>query len=63
MDVPLAYIDPGSGSLILQMVLAGIVGVVAFFRHSILGLFRRPGKSQPAEPKETAAPPEPKDEP
>jgi len=37
----LAYIDPGSGSLILQMLIAGTLGVIAFFRHSIAGIFKK----------------------
>ena len=31
----LAYIDPVSGSLLLQAALAGIVGCFAFFRRSL----------------------------
>ena len=41
----LAYIDPGSGSLIIQGAIASIVAVVVFFRGQIArlipGLFRR----------------------
>ncbi len=40
----LAYIDPGTGSLVLQMIVAGIVGGIAFFRGAIFkffGFFRR----------------------
>jgi len=39
-----AYIDPGSGSIVLQMVLAAIAGGVFFFRNALsqfFGLFRR----------------------
>ena len=39
----LAYIDPGTGSLVLQMLIAGIVGGLAFFRGAIfsfLGIFK-----------------------
>lgn len=35
-----AYVDPASGMLLLQLIIAGAVGTVAFFRRSILGLFR-----------------------
>lgn len=35
----LAYIDPGTGSLVLQMLIAGIVGALAFFRQTIFGFF------------------------
>jgi hypothetical protein len=31
----LAYIDPGSGSLIVQAAIAAIVAVPVFFRHQI----------------------------
>jgi hypothetical protein len=31
----LAYIDPGSGSLIIQAVIASIVAIPFFFRHQI----------------------------
>ena len=42
----LAYIDPGSGSLILQTIIAGAVGALVFFRNAIgrlLGWGRQPG--------------------
>lgn len=35
MDHVLAYIDPGSGSLIIQAVIATIVAVPFFLRHQI----------------------------
>jgi hypothetical protein len=35
MDHVLAYIDPGSGSLIIQAVIATIVAVPFFFRQQI----------------------------
>ena len=35
MDQFLAYIDPGSGSLIIQAVIATIVAVPFFFRQQI----------------------------
>jgi hypothetical protein len=31
----LAYIDPGSGSLIIQAAIAAVVAVPLFFRHQI----------------------------
>ena len=31
----LAYIDPGSGSLIIQAAIAAVVAVPVFFRHHI----------------------------
>jgi hypothetical protein len=42
-----AYIDPGTGSLILQLIAAGLVTVAVVFRKSISRLallFRRPRK-------------------
>ncbi len=35
MDLFVAYIDPGSGSLIIQAVIAGLVAVPFFFREQI----------------------------
>ncbi len=35
----LSYIDPGSGSLMLQMILASCAGVILFFRKSVSSLF------------------------
>jgi hypothetical protein len=42
-DLTLAYIDPGSGSLIIQVVIAAIIATPIFFRKQIgrvVGLFR-----------------------
>lgn len=36
-----AYIDPVSGAIILQVILAGAVGLVTFFRRSVLRFVRR----------------------
>jgi len=35
MDVFFAYIDPGSGSLMIQAIIAGIIAAPLFFRHKI----------------------------
>jgi hypothetical protein len=35
MDLFFAYIDPGSGSLIIQALIAGMVAVPIFFRQQI----------------------------
>ncbi|MBK5276444.1 MAG: hypothetical protein JJE30_15545 [Desulfuromonadales bacterium] len=46
----MAYVDPGSGSLILQMLIAGVVGALFYFRkafHSLCSLFRRKDKDDP----------------
>jgi hypothetical protein len=37
----LAYIDPGSGSMLLQVLLAGILAVPFFFRRVISDGWRR----------------------
>lgn len=37
----LAYIDPGSGSMLLQVLLAGVLAVPFFFRRAISGGWRR----------------------
>ena len=31
--IPLLYVDPGSGSYILQILIAGIISVIIFFRN------------------------------
>ena len=53
LHATLAYIDPQSGTLLLQMIIAGAVGALAFFRNAIfgfLGFFKR-GKPKD-EPKD-----------
>jgi hypothetical protein len=35
-----SYIDPVSGAIVLQLIMAGAVGVVAFFRRSLWALCR-----------------------
>lgn len=37
----LAYIDPGSGSLLLQAILAGLLSIPFFFRRTIGGFIHR----------------------
>ena len=48
----LAYLDPASGSLLLQLLLGGVAGialVLKLFWHRILGLFgKKPNDDQPA---------------
>jgi hypothetical protein len=34
------YIDPGSGSILLQFLLASVVGAVFYFRKFVSSLFR-----------------------
>jgi hypothetical protein len=40
MDLILAYIDPGSGSLLVQALIAGLVAIPVFFRHQIARMIR-----------------------
>ena len=40
MDLFFAYIDPGSGSLIIQALIAGMVALPIFFRQQITRALR-----------------------
>ena len=51
----LAYIDPGSGSLIIQGAIATIVAAAVFFRGQIARLF--PGRREPDKPDTTTSTP------
>jgi len=56
----LAYVDPVSGAIVLQALIAGLVGIVVFFRNSLarmMGLLR-PAKTAEATPQAVTAPPE-----
>jgi hypothetical protein len=47
----LAYLDLGSGSFLIQMIIATLLGGALFFKafwHQIMGIFRR--GSRPVEP-------------
>jgi hypothetical protein len=53
----LAYIDPGSGSLLLQALLAGLLSIPFFFRRTIGGFIHRlrggsdePPTAEPSSP-------------
>ena len=37
----LAYIDPGSGSMLLQVILAGLLAVPFFFRRTVADVWHR----------------------
>lgn len=54
----LAYIDPGTGSLILQALAAGALGIAFFFKRFVCAPFRMLGsllgKKSPPEPVATA---------
>lgn len=39
--MPFAYIDPGSGSMLLQVILAGVLAVPFFLRRTITDTWHR----------------------
>jgi hypothetical protein len=50
MEPLLAYIDPGSGSLVIQALIAGLVAVPIFFRHQVSRIIRTiRGKPEPGD--------------
>jgi hypothetical protein len=54
-----AYIDPGSGSLLLQAILAAVISVPFFFRRTIggaLGRLRRRPRAEASRGSEAARP-------
>jgi hypothetical protein len=54
MELIFAYIDPGSGSLVIQALIAGLVAVPIFFRHQIRRLIRTV-RGQDEQPSETVS--------
>ncbi|HYV20661.1 MAG TPA: hypothetical protein VFC25_16680 [Verrucomicrobiae bacterium] len=58
--VRLAYIDPVSGSILIQTLVAAVAGGFAFFRKSIWALFKRPSSSTSAQDPSTPAEKDPK---
>lgn len=51
-DPILAYIDPGSGSLIIQVAIASLIAIPVFFRNQIArftGFRRRADKQTPVD--------------
>jgi hypothetical protein len=44
------YIDPGTGSLLIQAIVAALVAIPFFFRRSIRAFFSRPHHRGPPEP-------------
>ena len=51
MNPFLGYIDPGLGSLLIQLLIAGIVGTGFYFRKAISHLFHifKPTRRDPKE--------------
>lgn len=37
----LAYVDPVSGAMLLQIIISGVAGFAMVFRKAVTGLFRR----------------------
>ena len=57
----LAYIDPGSGSLLLQALLAGLLAVPFFFRRTIGDAWhklRGDSEAEPVQESDGTEPPE-----
>ena len=57
MDLMLAYIDPASGSLIIQAVIATVIAVPFFFRQQIarfVRVIRRRDENTGATPTDTS---------
>ena len=52
MHLPLAYIDPGTGSLIIQVAIAALVSIPIFFRAQVAKAVRAIRRVKD-EPKET----------
>ncbi len=46
----LAYIDPGSGSILIQVILASCIGGIAVFWQKIKALFTRKKPDEPRKP-------------
>jgi hypothetical protein len=59
--VALAYIDPVSGSILIQAIVAAAAGSVAFFRKSIWRVFRHFTVGEPPGPPAAPAPPADRD--
>ena len=56
MPPTVAYIDPMSGAIVLQLVIAGVIGAFAFFRRSIWGTLRMIFHMKPKTDEVTEAP-------
>lgn len=47
--IQLLYIDPGSGSYLVQVIIAGLLGIAFFFsniKNYIKAFFTRPGRKK-----------------
>jgi hypothetical protein len=59
MELVFAYIDPGSGSLLIQGLIAALVAVPIFFRHQIARAVQTVRGKRETEPSAVASPDEP----
>ena len=59
MELVFAYIDPGSGSLLIQGLIAALVAIPVFFRHQIGRAISAVRGKPKAEPAAVPAPDEP----
>lgn len=50
LSMVLAYIDPGSGSILIQVILASCIGGIAVFWQKIKALFVRKKPEDPKKP-------------
>jgi hypothetical protein len=60
MRVVIAYLDPGTGSLVVQVVLGGVAGAVVFFKVMGRRVLRRGRPLEPAPDPSGAVASEPK---
>jgi hypothetical protein len=54
----LAYIDPGAGTILLQMLVGAGIGIAIFFRQAlgrVLGIFRRDNSATPGTADDSAS--------
>ena len=59
MELIFAYIDPGSGSLLIQGLIAALVAIPVFFRHQIARAVQAIRGKQEVEPAAVPAPDDP----
>jgi hypothetical protein len=56
LNKDLAYLDPGSGSFILQILLATLLASLLFMKNfwrKVLGIFKKPSSADPDESSDT----------
>jgi hypothetical protein len=58
-----AYLDPGSGAIIIQVIVASLLGAVFIFRNTLARLFGFKGKTDSQPPEDPPVPGQPDDDP